>query len=98
MGTRTPMETYDAMQKFTLAPVATRIQGDVLILAGTEDHFIPLKQVDDFKSVLSRARSVTTKVYDRASGGAEHCQLGAHTLWHADLFTWIEDRFPRPRR
>jgi alpha-beta hydrolase superfamily lysophospholipase len=93
MGTRTPMETYDAMQKFTLAPVAARIQGDVLILAGTEDHFIPLKQVDDFKSVLSRARSVTTKVYDRASGGAEHCQLGAHTLWHADLFTWIAERF-----
>ncbi len=90
MGARTPMESYDAMQRFTLAPVAGRIRADVLILAGTEDHFIPLKQVEDFQKSLIHARSVTTRVYDRASGGAEHCQLGAHSLWHVDLFTWIE--------
>jgi hypothetical protein len=33
------------------------------------------------------------RVYDRASGGAEHCQLGAHTLWHRDLFDWIAATF-----
>src|SRR5262249_58938476 len=35
---------------------------------------------DQFESALTSARSVTTKIYDRASGGAEHSQLGAQTL------------------
>jgi hypothetical protein len=39
------------------------------------------------------ARSVTTKIYDHASGGAEHCQLGAQTLWHADFFDWMSAKF-----
>lgn len=93
MGTRNAMDTYDAMQRFTLAPVAQRIKADVLILAGTDDHFIPLSQVADFEAQLRNARSVTTRVYDRESGGAEHCQLGAHTLWHADFFGWLHARF-----
>ena len=37
--------------------------------------------------------SITTKVYDRASGGQEHSQLGAPTLWQADFFDWIEEKF-----
>jgi hypothetical protein len=39
------------------------------------------------------ARSVTTKIYDRESGGAEHCQMGAPTLWHADLFGRLSEKF-----
>ncbi len=35
----------------------------------------------------------TTKIYDRESGGAEHCQMGYPTLWHADLFDWLSERF-----
>ena len=53
--------------------VARRIKGDVLVLAGTEDHFVPIEQVAQFEKALTAARSVTTKIYDRASGGAEHC-------------------------
>lgn len=93
MGTPSAMDTFDAMQAYTLAPVADRIRGDVLILAGAEDHFIPVKQVEDFKQALTNARSVTTHIYSRESGGAEHGQLGANTLWHADFFTWVEQRF-----
>lgn len=29
----------------------------------------------------------------RASGGAEHCQMGAQTLWHADFFDWMSLKF-----
>jgi pimeloyl-ACP methyl ester carboxylesterase len=93
LGTKDPLETAAALQKYTLAGVAHRIKGDVLILAGTEDHFVPLEQVAQFEKALTSARSVTTKVYDRASGGAEHCQLGAQTLWHADLFDWLAEKF-----
>jgi alpha-beta hydrolase superfamily lysophospholipase len=93
LGTRHPLDTVMELQKYTLAAVAQRIKGDVLILAGTEDHFVPIEQAAQFEQALTSARSVTTKRYDRASGGAEHCQLGAQTLWHADFFDWMSAKF-----
>lgn len=83
LGTHGPLETIDALSRYTLEPVASRIRQDVLILAGVDDHFIPVSQVAQFEKALTAARSVTSVIYDRESGGAEHCQLGAHTLWHA---------------
>jgi dienelactone hydrolase len=101
LGTEHPLETVAALQKYTLAGIAQRIKGDVLILAGAEDHFVPIEQVAQFEKALTGARSVTTKIYDRASGGAEHCQFGAQTLWHADFFDWMAEKFsgtPAPAR
>ena len=95
MGTHNPIDTIKALSVYTLENVAQRITGDVLILAGGEDHFVPARQVKQFETSLTRARSVTTVVYDRESGGAEHCQLGAATLWHATLFDWLAERFPQ---
>ena len=89
LGTASAMETLDALRSYTLAPVAGKIMADVLILVGAADHFIPAGQAADFAAALTAAHSVRTIVYDRASGGAEHCQMGAQALWHADLFDWI---------
>jgi pimeloyl-ACP methyl ester carboxylesterase len=95
MGASGLLEMLDAVGPYTLAGVADRIRQDVLILAGAEDQFIPLDQVEKYKRALVNARSITTKVYDRASGGHEHSQLGAPTLWQADFFDWIEEKFRR---
>jgi hypothetical protein len=37
---------------------------------------------------------VTALQFDRASGGSEHCQLGAPSLWQGALFGWLEEKFP----
>jgi alpha-beta hydrolase superfamily lysophospholipase len=94
MGTRTPLDTVRAFDKYTLADVAPRVKSDVLILAGERDHFVPLTQVERMRKNLTGARSVTVRVFDQASGGAEHCQLGAITLWHQAFFDWLRERFP----
>jgi len=95
MGTRGPLETAQALRVYTLQDVAQRIKGDVLILAGKDDHFVPVGQVKQFEDRLTQARSVTSVIYDRESGGAEHCQLGAITLWHAAFFDWVAQKFPQ---
>lgn len=95
MGTRGLMETAEALRAFTLRNVAQRITSDVLILAGADDHFVPIEQIKQFESSLTQARSVTSVVYDRESGGAEHCQLGAVTLWHMAFFDWLLEKFPQ---
>jgi hypothetical protein len=54
---------------------------------------VPLRQVKRYQEALVNARSVTTKVYDCASGGHEHSQLGATTLWQSDFFDWLDEKF-----
>jgi len=94
MGTTNPQNTLAAFSHYKLAPIADRIRQDVLILAGREDHFIPFHQVADFEKSLVNARSVTTRIFDRDSGGAEHCQCGNTSLVHAAVFDWLLERFP----
>jgi pimeloyl-ACP methyl ester carboxylesterase len=93
LGKSTTLDVVDAFSAYTLRGVADRIHQDVLVFAGEDDQFIPIEQVEQYRSALVNARSVTTKVYDRASGGAEHSQLGAPTLWQADLFDWLAEKF-----
>jgi dienelactone hydrolase len=95
MGTSGLLETAEALRAYTLQDVAPRITSDVLILAGEDDHFVPVEQVKQFENSLTQARSVTSVIYDRESGGAEHCQLGAITLWHAAFFDWLLQKFPQ---
>ncbi len=90
MGGESPAEWLKLIQEYNLRDVSSQIKSHVLITAGTEDHFFPVEQVAEFEQALTSAASVTTKIYDRDSGGHEHCQLGAAVLFHADLFDWIE--------
>ena len=92
-GVKNSFAVLDAFKAYNLAPVAPRITADVLMFAGTDDHFIPLAQLDAFRTSLTHARSVTSVVFDRASGGSEHCQLGAPSLWQASLFDWLSVKF-----
>jgi hypothetical protein len=96
LGTKGIEDTLQAGKRYKLLPIADRICQDVLILAGAEDHFNPFHQVADFEKALVNARSVTTRVFDRPSGGAEHCQGGNTSLVHAAVFDWLLAKFPRP--
>ena len=93
MGTHDADETIEAAAAYTLAPIADRIRQDVLILAGKEDHFVPISQTPEYEKALVNARSVTTRVFDRSSGGAGHCQPGALALYHAAFFDWLLEKF-----
>jgi alpha-beta hydrolase superfamily lysophospholipase len=93
LGKSKPLDIVDGLSVYSLGDVADRIQQDVLIFAGAEDQFVPVEQVEQYKRALVNARSVTAKVYDEASGGSEHSQLGAPTLWQADFFDWLEEKF-----
>lgn len=94
MGLHSPGETTVAFDAYTLKDVAANIRCDVLILAGAEDQFVPLKQVAQFQAALTKARSVKTVIYDVESGGKEHCQDGAVTLWQSTAFDWLLSKYP----
>jgi pimeloyl-ACP methyl ester carboxylesterase len=94
LGVTSTESALEAFSHYQLAPIAELIRQDVLILAGAEDHFIPLHQAADFEKSLINARSITTRIFDRPTGGGEHCQCGATSLVHAAVFDWLLERFP----
>ena len=93
-GMHTNDEIVERAKAYHLADVADRITADVLVLVGEEDEFVPVTQGAAYVAALTGARSVEKACYDRASGGAEHCQEGASTLWHETFFDWLLRRFP----
>jgi dienelactone hydrolase len=94
LGVHDPFALIDAFKAYRLAPVANLIKADVLILAGAEDHFVPADQMEQFRKSLTQARSVTAIEFDRASGGAQHCQIGAPSVWQGAVFDWLKAKFP----
>lgn len=88
-GKQRVLDVADASAAYTLEPVASQIRQHVLVLAGEDDQFVPIEQLARYEAALVNARSVTSRRYDRTSGGSEHSQLGAATLWQADLFDWL---------
>jgi pimeloyl-ACP methyl ester carboxylesterase len=92
-GVKHPWDVSTAFRQYTLMPVASRITGDVLILVGEHDHFVTPDQGKKYKDSLTHVRSVTMVVFDNASGGAEHCQVGAPSLWQAVFFDWLATKF-----
>jgi pimeloyl-ACP methyl ester carboxylesterase len=93
-GVEHSWDVAKAFGRYTLAPVATKITGDVLILVGEDDHFVTADQGEQYKESLTHARSIALVRFDKASGGAEHCQVGAPSLWQAAFFDWIAEKFP----
>jgi len=87
-------EAVEYFAPYTLAPVVDRITQPVLIMAGEHDHGIPLQQAFDFQKGLVNAKSVTLKLFDLISGGAEHCQTGNQTSVHTTIFDWVLATFP----
>jgi pimeloyl-ACP methyl ester carboxylesterase len=49
---------------------------DVLLLAGADDHYVPLKQLRRQAANLTRARSVSTRTFTAAEQAGNHCQVG----------------------
>jgi hypothetical protein len=69
-----------------------RVHQDVLILTGAEDHFIPLKMHHKQVAALTKARSVTARIFTPEEQAQNHCQIGNIGLTLAVMLQWIEER------
>ncbi|MCH3915881.1 MAG: alpha/beta hydrolase [Spirochaetia bacterium] len=93
MGAKSPSDLLSIFKQYNLRDTAKLITCDVFIAAGEKDHHFPLEQISSFKSALTNARSVTTRIFTEQEGGQEHCQMGAISVFHEALFEWIEKTF-----
>jgi pimeloyl-ACP methyl ester carboxylesterase len=91
-GTRTPAEFLKALRSYTLAEVSSRITQDFLLLAGAEDHHVPLEQFFTQARALTNVRSFTGRIFTRQEQGQSHCQYGNLDLAFSVIADWIRER------
>jgi pimeloyl-ACP methyl ester carboxylesterase len=76
-------------RRYSLRDVADRIECPTLVLAGEDDHLIPVAQAYEFAD--SVGGDATLRVFTDEEGAAEHCQLGNLSLAHGVVYDWLDD-------
>ena len=89
-GVRTPHEAFQAACAYRTDDVSSRVTQDVLLLAGAEDHYVPLEQLWAQARTLTHARSLTARVFTRQEQGQAHCQIGNIPLAIDVMCRWID--------
>lgn len=90
MGSSSP---YEFLQKCTLYNTddfSQLIKQDVLLLAGQEDHYVPIEQLNEQISTLTNVHSLTTRMFTAKEFASNHCQLGNIGLALSVILNWIE--------
>ena len=91
-GVDTPAEALGAVRAMRTDDVSSRITQDVLLMAGAEDHYVPLAQLGAQIQTLTNARSVTARLFTRAESAQNHCQIGNLGLSLRVILGWLDER------
>lgn len=91
MGCETPSEFFVKLREYNGYTASGHVAGDILIMAGAEDHFVPLEQFFEQLKLLTGARSVTGRIFMSKEQAQSHCQVGNLGLAAAHMLGWIED-------
>lgn len=90
MGCRTPFEFFGKLTRYTTRGISDRVTQDYLLLAGAEDHFIPLTQFHQQARALTQVRSFTGRIFTAAEQAQSHCQVGNIGLALQVMLGWLD--------
>jgi pimeloyl-ACP methyl ester carboxylesterase len=90
LGAATPAEYFRLLMGYNTRAISKLITQDALIMAGAEDHFVPLAQLFDQLPLLTNARSVTAQIFTRADQAQSHCQIGNLGLAVSQILSWVD--------
>jgi pimeloyl-ACP methyl ester carboxylesterase len=89
-GTATPYDFLRSTTAMSTRKISHRVRGDVLLMAGADDHYVPLRQLRRQADALVDARSVTTRVFTAAEQASNHCQLGNIGAVSRLIESWLD--------
>jgi len=90
MGVKTPYEFLCKCTLFNGSKISSLVKQDVLLMAGQEDHYIPLHQFFDQGVMLTNVRSLTSRLFTRKETAQNHCQLGNVGLSIEVIVNWAD--------
>jgi pimeloyl-ACP methyl ester carboxylesterase len=93
-GLETLYKVMKHYQKYETASISSRLTQDVLLMAGAEDHYIPVHQLPDQIATLTHVRSLTARLFTRAEQAQNHCQVGNMGLAFRLMNDWMTGLVP----
>jgi hypothetical protein len=90
MGVDTPSDVFKAWDQYRTDDISSLVQQDILLMAGTRDHYVPLRQLGDQVMTLTAAPSVTCRVFTEAEQAQNHCQVGNTGLAISVILDWLD--------
>jgi hypothetical protein len=93
-GTLTTYAMLKHYQKYETASISSRLTQDVLLMAGAEDHYIPVHQLPDQIATLTHVRSLTARLFTRAEQAQNHVQVGNMGLAFRTMIDWMTGHGP----
>jgi alpha-beta hydrolase superfamily lysophospholipase len=91
-GVERPYDYFRRMKQFTTRPISSRITQDFLLLAGTDDHYMPIEHFHRQARALTSVRSFTGRIFTREESAHTHCQCGNLGLALRVMLGWIDER------
>ncbi len=88
-GVDTAAELQRTLRDYSLVDVAGRIECPTLVLAGEDDHFVPLGMASEFADLVGGP--TTLRVFGTETGAGEHCQVGNLSLATGAIYDWFDD-------
>ena len=92
LGVGGPARYFERLRAMTTRDVSARVRQDVLLLAGSEDHFVPLAHYHRQAAALTNVRSLAGRVFTRDESAQAHCQVGNLPLALRVMSGWIDER------
>ncbi|MBO0879918.1 MAG: hypothetical protein J2P17_06025 [Mycobacterium sp.] len=95
-GAATPYDFFRSATAMNTRKISPRVHADVLLIAGADDHYVPLRQLGRQARNLTNARSVTTRTFTAAEQASNHCQLGNIGAAARVMTAWLDLTAPQP--
>lgn len=89
-GTGSAFDFLQRSMQFQTADISASIRQDVLLMAGSEDHYVPTHQFQLQIGMLSNARSITARLFTRSESAQNHCQAGNYGLALSTMVEWLD--------
>ncbi len=90
LGVSSSYEVFRKSKYYTTRDISSQVEQDILLMAGSEDHIIPLSHFHEQARILTNARSLTTRLFTRGEQAQNHCQIGNLGLAIDFITDWVE--------
>ena len=94
-GTTSPYGYLGRISEFNTADASKLIKQDVLLLAGSEDHYVPIGHLYSQIDMLKNAHSITARVFTKSESAENHCQVGNFGLALRTIVSWLDEMTQR---
>ena len=74
---------------------AEKIKQDVMVITGSNDHFVPFKLHTPLIQSFKNAKSVTDIVFTEKHNAGNHCSIGNIKLSLDTMIDWLDNKMDK---